>query len=81
MVVESEVLKVQNCALFKLSLPMHSNDFSPQSKYQKLWIWSNLTIATIEFHFRKKKFKINSAAFFSNIFQIDPPLSHFFNIL
>ena len=25
MVVESEVLKAQNCALSKLSLPMHSN--------------------------------------------------------
>ena len=27
MVVESEVLKAQNCALSKLSLPVHSNDF------------------------------------------------------
>ena len=26
MVVESEVLKAQNCALSKLGLPMHSND-------------------------------------------------------
>ena len=26
MVVESEVLKAQNCALSKFSLPMHSND-------------------------------------------------------
>ena len=27
MVVESEVLKAQNCALSKLSLPVHSNEF------------------------------------------------------
>ena len=43
MVVESEVLKAQSCALSKLSLPVHSNDLR-QGKYlicQKTFFYEN----------------------------------------
>ena len=40
MVVESEVLKAQSCALSKLSLPVHSNDGSKKSNGQLIGNWS-----------------------------------------
>ena len=53
MVVESEVLKAQCCALSKLSLPMHSNDWAVPAYYiyaysftRSVKNWKNLIFLT-----------------------------------
>ena len=51
MVVELEVLKAQNCALSKLSLPMHSNDENFENSQN--FVISKHTFQGIEFFLEK----------------------------
>ena len=61
MVVESEVLKAQNCALSKFSLPVHSNVSSENPLDTELSLLNVLTILTHEIaqkmHLNVKKMK------------------------